>query len=195
MRADLHRVLLHARHLREIHKIAAVTPRKQTARQLFLQHLQRAGCGEVAVLGVKMDAAALTLDIINRSSVQSAHAAVHRHSQIMPRPLGQLVHSLLQLLRERKVRHRLEYVIQRTDGVPLDGILRHAVVLKDFDVVGEHCHLKLGAILPRVALHIPRQLLPDGGIILYDCNAGHPQCLPFCFFFSIAYCRGAWQQE
>ena len=180
-----------------------------------------------------MDAVALTLDIIDRSSVQSAHAAVHRHSQIMPCPLGQLVHSLLQLLRERKVRHRLEHVVQRTDGVPLDGILRHvrnknqqhiavqladtagslhavqmlhlyvkknyvvdrAVVLKDFDAVGEHCHLKLGAILPRVALHIPRQLLPDGGLILYDCNAGHPQCLPFCFFFSIAYCRGAWQQE
>jgi len=88
MRADLHRVLLHARHLREIHKIAAVTPRKQTARQFFLQRLQRAGCGEVAVLGVKMDAVTLTLDIIDRSSVQSAHAAVHRHSQIMPRPLG-----------------------------------------------------------------------------------------------------------
>ena len=74
-------------------------------------------------------------------------------------------------------------------------VVDRAVVLKDFDAVGEHCHLKLDAILPRVALHIPRQLLPDGGLILYDCNAGHPQCLPFCFFFSIAYCRGAWQQE
>ena len=61
-------------------------------------------------------------------------------------------------------------------------VVDRAVVLKDFDAVGEHCHLKLGAILPRVALHIPRQLLPDGGLILYDCNAGHPQCLPFCFF-------------
>ena len=35
-------------------------------------------------------------------------------------------------------------------------VVDRAVVLKDFDAVGEHCHLKLGAILPRVALQLQK---------------------------------------
>ena len=68
---------------------------------------------------------AVTFHIVDGGGVQAAHTAVHRDCQVMPRPPGQLVDRLLQLLRKRKVRHGLEHVIQRPHRVPLDGILRH----------------------------------------------------------------------
>ena len=68
---------------------------------------------------------AIALDVVDLGGVHAAHTAVHRHGQILPRPPGQLANGLLQLLRERKVRHRLEHIVQRPHRVSLDGVLRH----------------------------------------------------------------------
>ena len=125
MRADLHLTLLHAAHLGQIDQVPAVAAGKGAACELFLIAFQRAGGGEIAILGIKADLVAVTFHIIDGGGVQAAHAAVHGDGQIMPRPPCQLVDRLLQLLRKGKVRHRFQYIVQRTDLVPFDGILRH----------------------------------------------------------------------
>lgn len=68
---------------------------------------------------------AFAFQVIDFRRVQPPHAAVHRHSQIMPLPLFQLPQRLLQLLRKRKVGHRFQHIIQRPNGISADGILRH----------------------------------------------------------------------
>ena len=158
---------------------------------------------------------ALTLNVVDACRIQSAHAAVHRNGQIVAHTAGQLVHSLLQLLRKGKIRHGLQHIIQRPHRVPLDGILRHVgnknqqhiavqradaagglhavqmrhlnikknnvvdrtVFLKDLNAACKGRNLKRCTVLPCIALHIACQLLPDGGLVFHDRNAGHPQHL------------------
>ena len=68
---------------------------------------------------------AFAFDVINARGIQPPQAALHRHRQIVPGAAAQLLLHLLQLLRKRKVRHRLEDIIQRPHRIALDGILRH----------------------------------------------------------------------
>ena len=203
--SHLHHPLLHALHLCQIDKVAAVAAGKGPLGQLFLKGFQGACRHEIALFSIKMDAVSLAFQIIDEGRIQPPHPALHRQGQIMPCAAAQLFFGLAQLLRKRKIRHRLEHIVQRAHGVPADGVLGHirdedddhvqkqdvvhrAVIIQQLHAVSELRHRELGAVLPGVPLHIALKLRPHLCLVLDQSNAYHCRT-SFFRNFSSFYCN------
>ena len=70
--------LLHALHLCQIDKVAAVAAGKGPLGQLFLKGFQGACRHEIALFGIKMDAVSLAFQIIDEGRIQPPHPALSR---------------------------------------------------------------------------------------------------------------------
>ena len=146
--------------------------RKGRLGQLFLKGFQGACRHEIALFGIKVDAVSLAFQIIDEGRIQPPHPALHRQGQIMPCAAAQLFFGLAQLLRKRKIRHRLEHIVQRAHRVPADGILCHIRDKNDDDVLVQLPHPpgRLHAV-QMLHLHVQKQNVVHRAVIIQQLHA------------------------